>query len=101
MCLLKSVQLQLNNNAFYIPFTGLNMAQSENAIDIIIVLGSHTNGEGSSSDMMKSRVDQAAQIYTSLKEQNIECRVIMTGYQRPEQVMGTCNSWCTFHDEVV
>ena len=101
MCLLKSVQLQLNNNAFYIPFTGLNMAQSENAIDMIIVLGSHTNGEGSSSDMMKSRVDQAAQIYTSLKEQNIECRVIMTGYQRPEQVMGTCNSWCTFHDEVM
>jgi len=84
--------LQLNNNAFYIPFTGLNMAQSENAIDMIIVLGSHTSGEGSPSDMMKSRVDQAAQIYTSLKEQNIECRVIMTGYQRPEQVMGSCNS---------
>ena len=67
-------------------------AQSENPTDMIIALGSHTNGDGSASDMMKSRVNRAAELYTSLKQQNINCRVIMTGYQRPEQVMGSCQS---------
>lgn len=64
----------------------LKMAESDNTPEMIIVLGSHTNGDGSPTEMMKSRVNQAAELYTSLKQQNLNCRVIVTGYQRPEQV---------------
>lgn len=66
------------------------MAESSNPPEMIIVLGSHTNNDGSPTDMMKSRVDRAAELYASLKQQNIDCCVIVTGYQRPEQVMESC-----------
>ena len=68
------------------------MAETDNPPEMIIVLGSHTNDDGSPTDMMKSRVNQAAELYLSLKQQSINCHVIFTGYQRPEQVMDRCQS---------
>ena len=68
------------------------MAETDKPPEMIIVLGSHTNDDGSPTDMMKSRVNQAAELYLSLKQQSINCRVILTGYQRPEQVMDRCQS---------
>lgn len=66
------------------------MAQAENPTDIIVVLGSRTNEDGSATEMMKSRVKRAAELYSSLKQQNIDCRVIVTGYQAPDQVIDSC-----------
>jgi len=63
------------------------MAQAENPTDIIVVLGSRTNEDGSATEMMKSRVKRAAEVYSSLKQQNIDCHVIVTGYQAPDQVI--------------
>lgn len=62
------------------------MAQADNSTDIIIVHGSRTNEDGSPTEMLKSRINRAAELYTSLKQQNIDCRVIVTGYQAPDQV---------------
>lgn len=67
-----------------------NMAQAGNPTDIIVVLGSLTNEDGSLTEMMKSRVKRAAELYTSFKQQNIDCRVIATGYQAPDQVTDRC-----------
>ena len=66
------------------------MAQAENPTDIIVVLGSRTNEDGSVTEMMKSRVKRAAELYSSLKQQNIDCHVIVTGYQAPDQVIDSC-----------
>lgn len=66
------------------------MAEADNPTDIIVVLGSRTNEDGSPTEMMKSRIKRAAELYTSLKQQNIDCRVIVTGYQAPDQVIDTC-----------
>lgn len=65
------------------------MAQAANPTDIIVVLGSLTNEDGSLTEMMKSRVKRAAELYTSFKQQNIDCRVIATGYQAPDQQVVT------------
>lgn len=66
------------------------MAQADNPTDIILVLGSRTNEDGSPTEMMKSRIKRAAELYTSFKQQNINCRVIVTGYQAPDQVTDNC-----------
>ena len=66
------------------------MAQADNPTDIVIILGCRTNEDGSPTEMMKSRVKRAAELYTSLKQQNIDCRVIATGYQAPDQVIDSC-----------
>ena len=66
------------------------MAQADNPTDIVIILGCRTNEDGSPTEMMKSRVKRAAELYTSLKQQNIDCRVIVTGYQAPDQVIDSC-----------
>ena len=71
-----------------------NMAETDNPPEMIIVLGSHTNDDGSPTDMMKSRVNKGAELHLSLKQQRINCRVIVTGYQRPQQVMDKCQSFC-------
>ena len=66
------------------------MAQADNPTDVVVVLGCRTNEDGSPTEMMKSRVKQAAELYTSLKQQNIDCRIIVTGYQAPDQVTDSC-----------
>lgn len=66
------------------------MAKADNPTDIIVVHGSRTNEDGSPTEMMKSRIKRAAELYTSLKQQNIDCRVIVTGYQAPDQVIDSC-----------
>ncbi|KAJ7388562.1 hypothetical protein OS493_036929 [Desmophyllum pertusum] len=63
--------------------------QADNPTDIIIVHGSRTNEDGSPTEMLKSRINRAAELYTSLKQQNIDCRVIVTGYQAPDQQVVT------------
>lgn len=62
------------------------MADLKTPPEMIVVLGCHTNDDGSPTDMMKSRIEGGAQVYASLKHQNIDCRVIVTGYQRTGQV---------------
>ena len=62
------------------------MAEADNPTDVIIVLGSRTNEDGSPTEMMKSRVEKASELYALFKEQNINCRVIVTGYQAPDKV---------------
>lgn len=66
------------------------MVKADNPTDIIVVHGSRTNEDGSPTEMMKSRIKRAAELYTSLKQQNIDCRVIVTGYQAPDQVIDSC-----------
>ena len=66
------------------------MEQTDNPTNIIVVLGTLTNEDGSPTEMMKSRIKRAAELYTSLKQQNIDCRVIVTGYQAPDQVTDSC-----------
>ena len=66
------------------------MAQADSPTDIVVVLGCRTNEDGSPTEMMKSRVKRAAELYRSLKQQNIDCRVIATGYQAPDQVIDSC-----------
>ena len=66
------------------------MAEVDTPTDIIIVHGCRTNDDGSPSEMMKSRINHAAELYTSLKQQNIDCRVIVTGHRAPDQVNNTC-----------
>lgn len=61
------------------------MAEPTTPPEMIIVLGSHTNDDGTPTDMMKSRVKQGAELYASLKQQGINCCVIVSGYQRPGQ----------------
>ena len=61
------------------------MAQSA-PLEIIVVLGCLTNPDGTTTKMMEARVQKAAEVYMALKEQNLEPRVIVTGYQASGQV---------------
>ena len=87
----KPLGMDLIYVCLYFPITIVeNMAQADNPTDIVVVPGCRTNEDGSPSEMMKSRVKRAAELYTSLKQQNIDCRVIVTGYQAPDQVIDSC-----------
>lgn len=67
-------------------FFAENMAEADTPSDIIVVLGCRTSEDGTPSEMLKSRVHRAAELYTSLQQKNIDCRVVVTGYCAQDQV---------------
>lgn len=62
------------------------MAEADTPSDIIVVLGCRTSEDDTPSEMLKSRVHRAAELYTSLQQKNIDCRVVVTGYCAQDQV---------------
>lgn len=68
------------------------MADQKTPPEMIVVLGCYTNDDGSPTDMMKSRIEGGAQVYASLRQQNIDCRVIVTGYQRTGQTISEASA---------
>ena len=62
------------------------MAETDTPTDIIVVLGCRTSDDGSPSEMLKSRVNQAAELYTSLRQKKTDCRVVVSGFCAQDQV---------------
>lgn len=63
------------------------MAETDTPTDIIVVLGCRTSDDGSPSEMLKSRVNQAAELYTSLRQKKTDCRVVVSGFCAQDQIV--------------